>query len=300
MDKMVHESNSVDIEHEGGDNDERAVAAAGGVTTDAEAAAFAAEISMDDCAAHGWTLASRRAQCDVWTMGGSSGGAAGAVRVKIDGSAAFADVALGVLLEVVTSPAHMGKWDESMREFRTVARLDARTRINYYRVAMPLPLRSRDWVLRQSTVAPPRGTPPAARAWAIFNRSCAWPALPPRPDCVRAHCILNGWRLAPTPDGRGCRVHYYAHNEFCGAVPTALVNWALRVFSASVIRKLRQACAIVLQEKQAPTALLPSSPDSKYNDVLVVEGLDDDDVIPGKVNPDDVDDDDDDDSSSDD
>ena len=251
---MVHEcSGAVAAAECCPDNDERAstaaaaAAAAVGVTTDAEVAQFVAEISMADCEACGWTLAARRAQCDVWTMRGAD---AGTVKVKIDGTGAFADVPVAVLLEVVTSPAHMDKWDRSMLEFRTVARLDARTRINYYSVAMPLPLRNRDWVLRQSTVAPARGTPPAARAWAIFNRSCAWPTLPARADFVRANCILNGWYIAPTADGRGCRVYYYAHNEFLGAVPTALVNWALKVFSASVIGKLRQACDAVLREQQ--------------------------------------------------
>lgn len=256
--KMVHECDASgpqearDAAAACPDNDERATAAAAaeavGVTTDAEVAAFVAEIGMDDCVAHGWTLAARRAQCDVWTM---RAGEASTVKVKIDGTAAFADVPAAVLLEVVTAPAHMDKWDRSMLEFRTVARLDARTRINYYSVAMPLPLKNRDWVLRQSTVAPRRGTPPAARAWAIFNRSCAWPGLPPRADFVRANCILNGWYIAPTPDGRGSRVYYYAHNEFLGAVPTALVNWALKVFSASVITKLRQACDAVLRERQS-------------------------------------------------
>ena len=278
--KMVHECNSAvadalpqeakDAVCAGRDdsssssNDERtdevateaaaAAAAAVGVTTDAEVAQFVAEISMDDCAARGWTLAARRAQCDVWTMRSA---AASTVKVKIDGTAAFADVPVAVLLEVVTAPAHMDKWDKSMLEFRTVARLDAHTRVNYYSVAMPLPLKNRDWVLRQSTVAPPRATPPAARAWAIFNRSCAWPTLPARADYVRANCILNGWYIAPTADGRGSRVYYYAHNEFLGAVPPALVNWALRVFSASVITKLRQACDAVLREKQQQGRAVP-------------------------------------------
>ena len=208
---------------------------------------FLKEISMDDCQQAGWTLVCHKEDCDVWAMKGES---SGTIKIKVDGSASFREIPLEVLIDVITSPLHMDKWDKNMLDFRTVRNIDQHTRVNYYSVSMPTPLKNRDWVLRQSVVAPESGTPPAKSECIIFNKSCSFPEYPEFPEFVRAHCILNGWHIKPTPDGHGCLVHYYAHNEFLGSIPTFLVNWATKVLASTIVGRLRQACDIVINERK--------------------------------------------------
>ena len=213
---------------------------------------FLDEISMEDCQKAGWTLVCHKEDCNVWAMKGES---SGTVKIKVDGSPSFREIPLEVLIDVITSPLHMDKWDKNMLDFRTVKVIDEHTRVNYYSVSMPSPLKNRDWTLRQSIVVLESGTPRTKNDYIIFNKSCSVPDLPESSEFVRANCILNGWHIKPTPDGHGCLVHYYAHNEFLGSIPTFLVNWATKVLASTVVSRLRQACDVVINTRKTTTAI---------------------------------------------
>lgn len=216
-------------------------------TSKEEIQEFLKEINMTDCEKTGWSLVCHKEECDVWAMKSNE---SSTLKIKVDGSASFKDIPLDVLIDVITNPLHMDKWDKNMLEFKTVCNVDDCTRVNYYSITMPIPLKGRDWVLRQSVIFPKIGTPSNTNEYIIFNKSCICPDQPERPEFVRANCILNGWHISPSSDGKGCLVHYYAHNEFLGSIPTIIVNWATKVLASTIVTRLREACDTVMNEKK--------------------------------------------------
>lgn len=137
-------------------------------------------------------------------------------------------------------------WDENMLKGYNIVILDKHNDIGYYAAKFPWPLTNRDFCNMRSWMEFTNGE------FIIFNHSEPHESEPPHPGFIRACSILTGYYIRPHNGGKGCLLTYVTHSDICGAIPHAVMNFAMTVGARKLLAKC-ESCTEKYPEFMAAT-----------------------------------------------